>query len=148
MKVLQYVYLGVSSETLDPATITQRIGIGPDRVEVRASRSVDPPRPVANRWRLDASPGGTVDDRIDEMLARIEPCADRLAELTAAGEVAAVIEVVRHLGHPDGDEEEARDVGSLQKLPGQHQLLGFALSTRTLTRLVDLGLSLDFDEYG
>lgn len=147
MRILQYVYLGVSSEALDPDTITQRIGISPDHVAVRASTSVEPPRPVAHQWRLDASPRGTVDDRIADLLDRIDPCADRLAEMTATRQVTAVIEVVRYFGHPDGD-EEGHEVSSLQKLAGQHQLLGFALGTTTLDRLVRLGLSLDFDEYG
>lgn len=148
MRILRYGYLGVSSESLDPDTITARLGIEPDRVEVRGSRSVDPLRPVAHRWRLDASPGGTVDAHLEELLGRIEPVADRLVALTAGGEATATIVVVRSFDHPDGVEEEVDEVGPLQKAAGQHQLLGFGLEPRMLGRLAELGIGLDVDEYG
>jgi hypothetical protein len=60
--------------------------------------------------------------------------------------------VVRYLGawlaEDEGEEEEITEIDGLEKLPGQHQLLGWHLSRPTMEFLLDIGAELDVDEYG
>ncbi|MFG3700121.1 hypothetical protein ACGF5C_19695 [Micromonospora sp. NPDC047620] len=50
--------------------------------------------------------------------------------------------------HPDGEEEDlSSPVEGWQKLPGQHQLLGWHLDGRALEFLRLTGAELDVDEY-
>lgn len=148
MRIRQRAYLGVWSEELSPEAISRLVGLRPDRATHRGSRSVDPPRPVASSWCLDATGGRPVDEQVDELLARIEPVAAALADLLATRPVTGRIQVVRELDHPDGVEEERGGIGSLEKPSGQHQLLGFFLDVGVLGRLASIGLGLDVDEYG
>lgn len=148
MKVRQRCYLAIKSETIDPDEIACLLGMTFDRSQRRASKAEQPPRPVANTWVLDAPDDLGVDEQIPSLLDRIDPIAEDLRSLLERSDVDGVIEVVREFGHPEGQDEEDGRRGDLIKLRGQHQLLGFALEAEVLARLVRLGLSLDFDEYG
>jgi hypothetical protein len=49
----------------------------------------------------------------------------------------------------EGEEEELTiTAGGLEKLPGQHQLLGWVLDAGALRFLVDVRAELAFDEHG
>jgi hypothetical protein len=87
---------------------------------------------------------------------RLSPHLDALAALatelrrTDAGSASLV--VVRYLGTPDGEEEDngisyvaAR---RLERLPGQHQLLGWVLDLDVINLLHRTCAALDVDEYG
>ena len=54
------------------------------------------------------------------------------------------------LGPDEGEEEEIPpiDEDGLEKLSGQHQLLGWRLDSDTMAFLVAVGAFLDVDEYG
>ncbi|SCF37360.1 hypothetical protein GA0070215_12153 [Micromonospora marina] len=55
---------------------------------------------------------------------------------------------MRVFEHPAGEPEDlSGPVDGLQKLPGQHQLLGWHLDRRTLEFLRLTGAELDIDEY-
>nr|WP_255279509.1 hypothetical protein [Actinomadura madurae] len=86
-------------------------------------------------------------DRLFEHAERIGALA---LELDGAGEgwPAATLQVVRMFEHPDGEEEDRpAPVGGLEKLPGQHQLLGWHLDGRVLEFLRLTRAELDIDEY-
>jgi len=81
---------------------------------------------------------------------------DLVLEMVAADSaprVGSVLRVVRHFDDVSGEEEEEsvlemREGRRLEKLPGQHQLLGWHLSPRVIDFLWSTHASLDFDEYG
>jgi hypothetical protein len=56
--------------------------------------------------------------------------------------------VVRYFNDDEGEEEAfSAPNAPLQKLQGQHQLLGWNLGSRVLGFLVAVGADLDVDEY-
>src|SRR4051794_4515511 len=80
----QYCYFGIFSRVLSIAEISLAIGLEPDSSRVRASRSVDPPRPVTNVWRVEAGDRNTrVDDQLVAIVARLHPFEDKLAALAS-----------------------------------------------------------------
>jgi hypothetical protein len=62
--------------------------------------------------------------------------------------VVAVLQIVRYLDDDNGDEEQLTGVGDLEKLSGQHQLLGWHLGRRVVQFLDEVDAELDVDEYG
>ena len=133
-----------------------RLGLEPDEVSVRGSRTPTPPRPVAHAWKIVCRERGlTVDEQVGHIMRRLRPYRDAIAalarELAARdpGRAGVVLEVVRDLDDPDGEEDElSRPGAELQKLPGRHQLLGWSLDREVLEFLVVTGARLDVDEYG
>jgi hypothetical protein len=72
-----------------------------------------------------------------------------IREVTTEESAGAVLQVVRYFDDPDGEEEELSPPDAeLQKLSGQHQLLGWHLDREVLDFLMATGASLDVDEYG
>jgi Domain of unknown function (DUF4279) len=141
----------VSSDVFDPDEITSRLFLEPAKVSRRGSRSVDPLIPVTNLWWYRASGTGSVDELVLELVELMESIADRLAELTAEGEASVGISIMRSFDDPHGvDENFGRaDVpDNLEKLPGQHQLLGFHLDVDLMRRLAAFDCPIDCDEYG
>ena len=155
MIVSQYVYFALSSERVSAAEITARLGIEPDEIAVRGSRVASPPRPGSHRWKVACrKPGLTVDEQIDRIVDRLFDHAERIGELATEldaidGEPgASVLQVVRVFEHPDGEEEDLTGpVEGLEKLPGQHQLLGWHIDARVLEFLRLTRAELDVDEY-
>jgi Domain of unknown function (DUF4279) len=150
MRISQYAYFAVYSNAFSPDQITTRLGLHPTGVSWRGSRSTDPMIPTTNIWRYKAQGTGRIDDLILELVDHFEPVAAELRSLTDGGECSTGINVVRKLDDPNGLEDDAgHDIGGgLVKLPGQHQLLGFHLAIELMHRVVALGCSIDFDEYG
>ncbi|MDN3353086.1 DUF4279 domain-containing protein [Actinomadura sp. DC4] len=152
MRISQYAYFALRSSVVPAAEMTARLGLEPDEVSVRGSRTADPPRPVSHSWKIVCADGGlTVDQQVGRIMERLRPYRDRIVALSQAlaGHGAAVLEVVRYLDDPDGEDEELSPPGvALQKLPGRHRLLGWTLDREVLEFLVATGAYLDVDEYG
>ncbi|MER7457227.1 DUF4279 domain-containing protein [Micromonospora sp. NPDC126480] len=155
MIVSQYVYFALSSERVSAAEITARLGIEPDEIAVRGSRVASPARPACHRWKITCrKPGLTVDEQISRIVDRLFDHAERIGELAVELDAidgergASVLQVVRVFEHPDGEEEDLTSpVEGLEKLPGQHQLLGWHVDARVLEFLRLTRAELDVDEY-
>ncbi|MFG1774804.1 DUF4279 domain-containing protein [Micromonospora sp. NPDC049051] len=154
MWIRQYAYFSLRSRSVPASEITARLGLEPDEVLVRGSRSVEPPRPVLHNWQITCrEPGLAVDEQIARVVARLLPLAAEVRHVAAdlrsvdGEQGGARLQVVRHLDAEDGEPEEAVAVGGLTKLPGQHQLLGWHLDRATLAFLHLVGADLDVDEY-
>jgi hypothetical protein len=116
--------------------------------------------PRRHRWQVECrEPGLTVDEQVAKVLSRVTPQEHNIAELVRdlAEEDppgGACLQVVRYLNDDEGENEEMpalilMDNGiELEKLSGQHQLLGWHLSQDVLAFLQAVGAELDVDEYG
>ena len=154
MKIRQYVYFALHSESLSPDDIAGRVGMRPDKSRVRGARQLEPPRPPRNMWAIECDARGlTIDEQAASVLKRVAPFQAAVKQLVDAGEVNAVLQLVRYFGvylaEKDGEDEHI-DVtpDGLEKLTGQHQLLGWQLDASSLALLAALGAELSADEYG
>jgi hypothetical protein len=150
MKIEQYAYFGIYSDEMPPDEITARVGVEPDHVAVRGSRIQDPPRPVSHMWHVECrEPGLTVDEQIARVVARVGPKRAAIRALVeSSSDTGAVLRIVRYFDSDQGEEEELTVVGDLHKLTGQHQLLGWHLSSDVLDFVRDVHAEIDADEYG
>jgi hypothetical protein len=135
--------------------MTARLGMEPDRILVRGSRSADPPRPWCHRWEVRCSEAGlTVEEQFERILDRLEPHGDQIATIVTdlaqtSAACPAMLQAVRYFGGDEGEEEILSPPDAeIGKIPGQHQLLGFHLDRRILDFLHRVGAEIDFDEYG
>ena len=154
MRISQRAYFDVSSETVPAAAVTARLGMEPDQLKVRGATRAEPPVPSCHSWSVHCQePGLRLDAQIGEILRRIEPVRQRLAGLVNGEEVSARLVIVRYFNDADGEEEsfEAAVIEGgrlLEKLPGQHQLLGWYLTAQQLEFLGSINCSISADEYG
>ena len=149
LRVKQRAYFAVDSLHLAPSVMAEHLGLEPDDSWVRGSMHPERDIPVQNRWAVtNDGPGLTVDEQVADVLARVIPVASRLAELLQThADVTTKLKVVRHFGV--GEEEERSDPAArFQKVPGQHQLLGFYLGLDVLSFLVAARAEFEVDEYG
>lgn len=150
----QYVQLSLRSEDTTAAEISSQLGLEPDEVMVRGSRSADPPRPASHAWKISCRTRGLrVDDQITQVLDRIKPVAARVRALVDGGNIVAELQIVRYFNDEDGEAEDLADPIEedghvFEKIPGQHQMLGWALDREQLELLVAMGADIDADEYG
>jgi hypothetical protein len=156
LRISQYVYFALKSETVSAASITARLGVEPDSVLVRGARCSAPPVPVCHTWAVECrQPGLAVNEQAARVLARIRRVAEPIRVLTATGAVWAVLRVVRYFNDDEGEGEAEHhapvvtdDGRILARLAGQHQLLGWHLAVEDLAFLVSIPADLDVDEYG
>jgi Domain of unknown function (DUF4279) len=155
VKVRQYVYLGLKSDTVDPGTISERLGLMPDEVKLMASKHPGPPPvPRTHLWRLNSGVGSdevALDEHFDSLLARVSGSASRIRELIESGQVDAVIQVVRHFTPGPEDPRISEPGGHLEgyeRLRGQHPLVGFGIESGLVAYAAEAGITFDFDEYG
>ncbi|MEV0725354.1 DUF4279 domain-containing protein [Micromonospora purpureochromogenes] len=156
MIISQYAYFALSSHRVSAAEITARLGMEADEIVVRGSRLASPARPASHRWKITCrKPGLTVDEQINRIVDRLFRHAERIGELAVELDIingapgASMLQVVRVFEHPDGEEEDRTSpVEGLQKLPGQHRLLGWHIDARVLEFLRLTRAELDVDEYG
>jgi Domain of unknown function (DUF4279) len=155
MKVLQHVSFVLESQRMTAAEIERRVGLEPDDVGVRGSRTAVPPRPVHHRWEVRCDdPGLRIDAQAEQVIGRLESHRAAIRNLVdESDDVEAALVAVRYLNVrlalADGEDEELTITASaLEKLPGQHQLLGSRFDASTLGFLVDVRAELMFDEYG
>jgi len=147
MRMSQYVYFAIDSETMTAAEMTGRLGVEPDRFTVRASRRTDPPVPRHHSWQVRCDERGLrVNEQIDRVLGRLAPATDAIAALNRElGGDAAVLEVVRFFDDEDGEDPPPLPA-NLVRFP-DHHLLGWALERRVVEFLAATGAYLDVDEY-
>jgi hypothetical protein len=150
MKLRQYVYFAVRSDTIDSERLTERIGIAPDQVAVRGSRHNQPSHPVppSHLWRLRCDePGLNVGAQIEQLIARLTPAREALRDLiVGSGGVQAQLTVVRWFADDEGETEViSRDEHG--EILEHRWLFGWHLDTAALEFLVYVGGELDVDEY-
>jgi hypothetical protein len=155
VRIKQSTYFAIYSASITAEDLQRRIGLEPDRVLVRGSRMTSPPRPVSHAWQIRCDePGLTVDEQIARVTARLAPYRAAIRNVVVdANDANAMLRVVRYLGawlaDDEGEEEETLTTDDgLEKLPGQHQLLGWSLDRDVIEFLLDVGAELDVDEYG
>jgi len=91
---------------------------------------------------------------IARVLARLESSRSAIRDLvTTSADVSAWLQIVRYFNTDDGEEEEEEEVidvtpDGLEKLSGQHQLLGWHLDRHVLNFLSEVEAEFDADEYG
>ncbi|MGI5200789.1 DUF4279 domain-containing protein [Spirillospora sp. CA-108201] len=154
MRISQYAYFAVKSTRMSPAEITARLGVDPDESVVRGGRDARPPRP-RHVWRVVCRrPHLTVDEQIARIVDRLFEHAERIGALVAEldradGEICTgTLQVVRVFEDPEGEEDDLTGPGEgMEKLAGQHRLLGWHLDARTLEFLRLTRAELDVDEY-
>lgn len=155
VRIKQYVYFSLDSEHISGQAMAEKIGLAADHVDVRGSKISGPrPKPLFHSWEIVCDSAGlTVDEQTARVLDRLRPYQQAIRDCVAADGCSAVLMIVRYFGawlHDDeGDEEEITVTeDGLEKLPGQHQLLGWHLSTGVLEFLLDVGAEIYADEYG
>jgi hypothetical protein len=140
MRVHQYVYFALRSDTVSAERIGQQVGLAADEVMVQGSKQPDVPIPRAHAWKIVCrDPALFLHEQVSAVVERLEPHADRIAALTAGGdaaEISACLQIVREY-QPEGDDEE----------PAEPNLLGWGLEPATVAFLHRTGASVDVDEY-
>ena len=109
--------------------------------------------------QLPAS-GLTVKDHLQVIVDRLNPYAEAIGTLVGEIEsteeslsgVGGILGVVRHFDDDEGEDEDLSVAGQpggprLEKLPGQHQLLGWRLGPSVIGFLMATRSALDIDEY-
>jgi len=153
MRNSQYACFSLSSETVTAATITARLGVEPDKILVRGARDAARVIPRVHEWsvmaRLNNRP---VNDMLTELLRRLEPVIATIATVVREMPVQARLQLVRTFDDPEGVDDEGATpemaVRGLEKLGGQHHLLGWHLDRQVLDFLEKTNAELDVDEYG
>ena len=155
MRIKQYVYFALMSERITGAAMAEQIGLPADEVSVRGSRIAGPrPKPLLHSWEIVCDTAGlTLDEQIERVLDRVRPYEQAIRDCVATEDCSATLQLVRYLGawldDDEGEEEEITVTeDGLEKLPGQHQLLGWHLDTDVLAFVLGVGAEIDADEYG
>jgi Domain of unknown function (DUF4279) len=154
MRISQRVYLDVTSETVTADAVTAFLGMEPDHLLVRGAKRDDPPVPFRHSWSIHCRDRGLkIDAQIEKILARIEPIRSRFAAITSHQDVSIRLVIVRHFDDEEGEEESldaavTKDGKLLERLPGQHQLLGWYLPVEHLELLAQIRCAIWADEYG
>jgi hypothetical protein len=155
MRIKQYVSFALASHRVSGDAIAKRIGLTADQTTVRGSKLPGPrPIPRCHSWAIVCDTAGlTVDEQIERVLDRVLPRQKAIRECVERDGCSARLQVVRYFGAwLDDDEGEDEDItvtdDGMEKLPGQHQLLGWHLRTDALAFLLHVGAEIDVDEYG
>ena len=149
IRLKQYVYIAVESETLSCHEIEADLGIVADAHKVLGTRGhqLDPSRPIVNSWQLTHKENIAVDEQIEILINRLSPSKEQLIKLVNAKQVEVRLEVVRYFDHSKGEREFIDEEANFIKLPGQHQLLGWYISSANIAFLASIEADLDVDEY-
>jgi len=154
MRVRQHAALLLRSSVLDPDEITQQLALVPDEVKAMGSRHPGPPaRPAAHIWclRSGLADDHRLDDHFEALLAKLVGSAERVRTLIGGAEVRGEFVIGRYF-EPGPEEERitqpGRQIGDLERLRGQHPLLGFVITPGLVAYAALARLGFDFDEYG
>ncbi len=149
MRIRQYSYLWLSSRTLAPKAFAERVGVAPDETARRTARHEDP-RTEPTTWLkyVCDDPDLRVGEQVERILGRLTEARATLRELTADGTVSAGLNIVRNFDDEHRVEEAPSAIEGFERLPGQHQLLGWSVSPQTVAFLNELRAEIDVDEYG
>jgi hypothetical protein len=153
VRISQYAYFSLSSETVTAATITGKLGIEPDEILVRGARDAARVIPRAHDWAVRARrENRPIGDMVTELLQRLDPVIEKIAIIVREMPVQARLQLVRNLDDSEGSEDEGTTpeiaARGWEKVGGQHHLLGWHLDRRTLDFLERTNAELDVDEYG
>lgn len=145
----------MSSLLVQPEAITEAVGVVPDETRPLGSRRGWPhPIPRFNIWNLgsglpDTAPLG---DHLDALVAKLKPHAARIREFIANSDAEGGLQIVRYFTPGPEDSEVLAsnivEIPGMERLGGQHPLLGFHVDESFIRLAVDLGVEIDFDEYG
>lgn len=138
MRVRQYVSFALYSELMPAEEMARQVAMSADETDVRASRQLFPPLPVAHAWKVVCADDGlTLDERIGVIVRRIEPGALYIGRLARHLRViegtrgGARLQIVRYFNDDAGEEP-----------------VGWHLDNALLDFLRATGADLDVDEYG
>jgi Domain of unknown function (DUF4279) len=154
MRVRQYACFRISSPSVSPHEITSRLLLEPDEVKPKGSRIAGPsPVPRVHLWKMmsgcaDTSP---LDEQFAALVARLEPREREIQRFLSSSDAQGWILAVRRFeagAEDDAIVEPGRLLGGLERLRGQHPLLGFALDGRIVELAARMHVGFDFDEYG
>lgn len=153
MRISQYAYFSLSSETVTAAAITGKLGIEPDKILVRGARDAARVIPRVHDWRVRVrGDNRPINDMLAELIQRLDPVVGTIATVVREMPVQARLQVVRKFDDPDGVEDEGTTpqmaARGWEKVEGQHHLLGWRLDRQTLDFLQRTSAELDVDEYG
>ena len=152
VRIRQYATFTLFSGSMTAGEITARLMVEPDKIRTRGSRQAAPPVPAHHAWKIVCDHRSlTVEGQVGQVIDRLRPHQDAIAELVRepAADCTAQLNLVRYFGDDDGEEEERSSPDSrLQKIPGQHQLLGWHLDRGTIAFLAAVHAEIDVDEYG
>lgn len=155
MKISQYVYFDLSSDTVPAAEITAHLGIEPSEIRVRGAKKTAPrPVPANHSWSVRCrEPGLRLDAQTEKVLSQLASSQPKLTSLVARADVTARLVFVRYFDDDEGEEELfdatiTEDGELLERLPGQHQLLGWVLDPDQLAFLASIPAAIWADEYG
>lgn len=150
MKIRQHTYFAIKSRDLSAEEVERRLGISPDRVLVAGRNSRDPLRPAAHSWELVCDRTHlTVEEQVRQLVARLQPARAAISNLASAEGVVMVLQVVRYFNDEAGDQDDnSPAIDGMEKLPGQHHLLGWHLDADSIRFLAEAKADVDIDEYG
>lgn len=146
----QYVYFSISSDVMSFEEIAAKISIEADERRVLGveRHKLNPSHPITHSWIMNSiEKNAPVDEQIESIVKRLRRHTQSLAELSRHEGVKVTMQVVRYLDNTWGQEEELVVIDGLEKLPGQHQLLGWHLDAKTIEFLHVIKAELDVDEY-
>jgi hypothetical protein len=149
VRIRQYSYLWLASRTLAPEALVDRVGVAPDETARRVSRFEDP-RTEPTTWLSYVCDDTdlTVGDQIERILGRLADARTTLCQLVADDTVTTGLNIVRYFDDEHGVQEQKGTVDGLERLSGQHQLLGWHVSAQTVAFLSEVRAEIDVDEYG
>ncbi len=150
MRISQRVEFVIASRNVTAVEITRRVGLEPDRTVVAGSKPSESTKvPPEHAWVLISAIENTpVDQQIQHVVNRLEPMRSEIKALTSRSGVYAVMQIVRFFEDTNGEQEVLSGPGGVEKIPGQHQLLGWHLSSGLINFFSDVGVEIDVDEYG
>lgn len=153
MRISQYAYFSLTSEKVTAAAITGWLGIEPDRILVRGARDAIQVLPRTHQWRVQARAENVpIGLMITELTRRLDPVIEKIAAIMRELPIDAQLQLVRKFDDAEGVEDEGTTpemaAQGLEKLGGQHHLLGWHLDRRTLDFLEKTRAELNVDEYG
>lgn len=139
MRVRQYAYFGIYSQTVPPEMISRAVGALPDESRT-ADDFASPEKKPNHAWvvQCDAR-GAAVDDQLAVLYQRLAPHRAAILGLVLDGSVFTKLAIVRYLDDPDGEAD-----------PNwyQHRMLGWHIPVEMIQFLADTRAFLDVDEYG
>lgn len=149
----QYAFFSLRSDVRPPDEINRLLAFDADVSQLKGSKRTDPPLPRCHHWEVMATrQSAVVDDQLREIIDRLRPVTVRIRGLVEDGSCSATLQVVRRFNDPEGEEENLEpldtEIGVLEHIPGQHQLLGWHIDPEIVDFLIATGAEIDIDEYG
>ncbi|MGW6725880.1 DUF4279 domain-containing protein [Nocardia sp. NPDC055029] len=146
IKIRQYSYFALYSETMSAVEMTAHLTMEPDRARVQGSKSAEHRLPRSHSWQIARHSTESIDEQIEHLIGRLTPVLPRLISLINRPDVDASMQVVRYYDDPDGVHGAPGGTMSadVHKWP---RPLGWHLTTAVLKFLVATGAELDIDEY-